>query len=70
MFWRKTTTQHTYLLVAVLQIEVKTSDKNLYGQRAVRLHLADNTVEDWTLEDDEWRALQAGIRKGGIVINA
>lgn len=69
MFWRKTTPQHTYRFVAVLEIDDITDDNALYGQKTFRLKLADGSAEEKTFEAKDWRAWQESIKKGGVVIN-
>ncbi|MBY0365107.1 MAG: hypothetical protein K2X12_02610 [Burkholderiaceae bacterium] len=70
MFFRKIAPNHLYRFVAVLEIEDRTDDRHLYGQRTFRLKLADGTYEQMTFEAEDWRAWQESLRKGGIVINA
>jgi len=70
MFWKKPTPNHTYRFVAVLEIEDRTDDRHLYGQRTFRFKLADGSYEELTFEAEAWRAWQESIAKGGVVINA
>lgn len=70
MFWKKLTPQHTYRFIAVLEIEDRTDDRHLYGQRTFRFKLADGTYENQTFESADWSAWQESIRKGGVVINS
>lgn len=70
MFWRKLTPQQTDRFIAVLEIEDRTDDKHLYGQRTFKFKLADGTHESKTFEAADWRAWQESILKGGVVINA
>lgn len=69
MFWKKNTPAHTYRYVAVLEIEDRTDDKHLHGQRTYRFKLADGTYEEQTFEAAEWRGWQEGVLKGGVVVN-
>lgn len=70
MFFRKIAPNHTYRFIAVLEIEDRSDERNVYGQRTFHLKLADGTHEEVTFEAEDWRAWQESIRKGGLVVNA
>lgn len=69
LFWKRVTPLHTYKYIAVLEIEERTDQQQLYGKRTYRFKLADGTYEERTFEDNERRAWQDSILNGGVVIN-
>lgn len=69
MFGKRVTPQHNYRFIAVTEIEEMTNERQVYGKRTFRFLLADGSQEERTFEDQEWRAWQESVLKGGVVIN-
>lgn len=70
MLW-KTVNPSTKLCkyVAVKEIEHIDNPNMLYGEREYRITLADNTVQKWKFNPDEYEKWEASLLKGGQIIN-
>jgi len=69
MFWKKRNLDNTYRYVAVVEIEDRTSDKNLFGQRTYGFKLFDGTTEERTFEPKDWALWQQSVLNKGFVLN-
>jgi len=69
MLWKKTI-GHRDAYVAVTEVVDITGDSAIHGERTFRLRLADGSVQEWTFGARDLGAWQAGLGRGGLVVNA